>query len=182
MASVYRKQNRWWIHYKDGTGRWRDISTKTDTKTGARAMAKELEHKAERQQRGLDPIHDPRSRVTLGEVMDIWWKNYGSKLRSTTINLFAEKHVRKTLGSLALVEVTKDKIEMFLSEKGETLAPRSVNHLRAHLRRLFNIAINKGLWLSANPLKQVPKAMEPKKLNDNLRADEVAPVLGALPP
>ncbi|MBX7096454.1 MAG: site-specific integrase [Myxococcaceae bacterium] len=181
MASVYRKQNRWWIHYKDGTGRWRDISTKADTKTAAKTMAKELEHKAERQQRGLDPIHDPRSRVTLGEVMDIWWKNYGSKLRSTTINLFAEKHIRKTLGSLALVEVTKDKIETFLSEKAETLAPRSVNHLRAHLRRLFNIAINKGLWLSVNPAKQVAKAKVPKKLNDYLRDEEVPRVLAALP-
>ena len=121
MASVYRKQNRWWIHFKDGTGRWRDISTKVDTKTAAKVMAKELEHRAERQRRGLDPVHDPRRKVTLGEVMNIWWTEYGSKLRSTTINLFAEKHVRKALGHLALVELTSGKIETFLNKKLEEL-------------------------------------------------------------
>src|SRR4051812_24326524 len=115
MSSVYRKQNRWWIHYKDGAGRWRDISTKVDTKTAAKVMARELDHKAERQRLGLDPVHDPRRRTTLGEVMNIWWKEYGSKLRSTTIHLFAEKHIRKELGPLALIELTSGKCESFLN-------------------------------------------------------------------
>ena len=71
MASIFQKQGRWWIRFKDGTGRWRDISTKVDTKTAAKQMAKELEIKAERQRRGLEPLHDLNRRVTFGEVMDL---------------------------------------------------------------------------------------------------------------
>lgn len=182
MASVYKKQNRWWIHYKDGTGRWRDISTKVDTKTAAKVMAKELEQRAERQRRGLDPVHDPRRRVTLGEVMDLWWNEYGKKLRSTTIHVFTEKHFRRELASLALIELTADKLETFLRKKLDDLAPRSVNHLRSHLRRLFNIAIKKQLWHSANPIAGVEKADVPKTLNEYLRTEEVPRVLAALDP
>lgn len=57
MASVYRKQRRWWIRYKDVAGRWKDIpTTKADTKVLAKLLAHDLEHKIERQRLGLDPI------------------------------------------------------------------------------------------------------------------------------
>jgi integrase len=181
MASVYKKQNRWWIHFRDGTGRWRDISTKFDTKTAAKSMAKELDHKAERQRRGLDPIQAQGHRVTFGQVMDLWWAEYGQKLRSPTIHLFSEKHFRKTLGQMALHDVTSGRLETLLAAKLDELAPRSVNHLRSHARRLFNIAIKKGLWQGANPVSAVEKIDVPKTLNDYLRVEEVPRVLPALP-
>ena len=182
MASVYRKQNRWWIHFKDGTGRWRDISTTVDTKSSAKAIARELDHKAERQRLGLEAIPKARKRVTLGEVMDLWWSEYGQKLRSTTINLFAEKHLRKGFGKLALADLRPGRIETFLNEKKDELAPRSINHLRSHLRRLFNIAIKKELWSGTNPIAEVEKADVPKRLPDYLRTEEVPLVLAALEP
>src|SRR5262245_12277351 len=129
MASVFKKQGRWWVRFKDGTGRWRDISTKVDTKTAAKQMAKELEIKAERQRRGLEPLHDLNRRVTFGEVMDLWWKEYGKKLASDTIHPFSEKHLRKSLGPLPLFDVTGGKIESVLNETVGELAPRSINHL-----------------------------------------------------
>lgn len=181
MASTYRKQNRWWIHYRDGTGRWRDTPTKVDTKTAAKALAKELEQQADRQRRGLEPILAHR-RVTLGEVMDLWWREYGRRLKSKTIHLFAEKHLRKELGQLALAEITPGRLDLFFAKKLEDLAPRSVNHLRSHFRRLFNIASRQRLWLGTNPISQVEKLAVPRTLPDYLRIEEVPRVLSALTP
>src|SRR5712692_5601865 len=145
MASVYRKNAKWYVRFKDGAGRWRDTATKASLKTEAKQLAKELERKAERQRRGLEPLPGKDQSLTFGELMDWWWQEFGRRLRSQTIRPFAEKHFRASLGPLPLTSVTAAKIESVL-RKPEDLSAESLNHLRAFTHRLFALAQRHGLW------------------------------------
>ncbi len=177
MASVYWKNEKWYVRFKDGTGRWRDTSTKAGLKTEAKELAKELERKAERQRRGLEPI--PTEEVTFGELMDWWWQDFGRRLRSHTIRSFAEKHFRTSLGPLPLKSVTAAKIESVLRQC-ENLSPESLNHLRAFAHRLFALAERRGLRTGSNPASAVPRFKVAKRLPEYLRQEEVPRVLAAL--
>lgn len=133
MASVYRKQRRWWIRYKDVAGRWKDIpTTKADTKALAKLLAHDLEHKIERQRLGLDPILTVKV-VTFGRVMDEWWAEHQNLLRSKTIQPCADKHLRPALGDLVLGDITSGKLEQLFNAKLAELSPQSINHLRSYV-------------------------------------------------
>src|SRR5216683_6465019 len=151
MASVYRKNSKWYVRYKDGCGRWRDTATTVALKTEAKELAKELERKAERQRLGLEPLPEDGQPTTFGQVMDLWWREWGHLLRSDTIRSFGEKHFRAPLGSMPLKNVTSNKLEMLLNSKSRELSPKSLNHLRAFAHRLFSVAQKGGLWTGPNP-------------------------------
>src|SRR4051794_14808179 len=116
LASVYRKNGGWFVHYKDGTGRWRDLRTKCDTKTAAKAFARDLDEKAQRQRHGLEPRPDPNP-MSFGELIDWWWREYGARLRSKGTKAFIEKHLRRELGPLSLQEITSARIETLLNAR-----------------------------------------------------------------
>src|SRR5690349_13319608 len=102
MGSIYRKNDKWYARFKDGHGRWRDTATQATTKTEAKSLLHDLEVQADRQRRGLEPLPEHRKQVTFGEALDAWKTEVGSRLRSTTIIGFGEKHLRDELGPLAL--------------------------------------------------------------------------------
>src|SRR5215472_17027506 len=179
MASVYRKNGKWYVRFKDGMGRWRDTSTTAALKTEAKELAKELERKAERQRRGLEPLPADEQSITFGELMDWWWQDFGQRLRSDTIRSFADKHFRSTLGPLPLKNVTAAKLESVLASR-EDLSPESLNHLRAFAHRLFSLAARRGLWTGSNPAIDVPRIKVARRLPEYLRQEEVPRVLAAL--
>ncbi|HEX8819145.1 MAG TPA: tyrosine-type recombinase/integrase [Archangium sp.] len=112
--------------------------------------------------------------------MDVWKTEVGSRLRSTTIIGFSEKHLRAELGPLALKGITPSRLEVLLNAKAGELAPKSLNHLRAHVHRIFELAIRRGLFTGPNPAKAVPRIKQPKKLPQYLKAEEVPLMLTAL--
>ena len=59
--------------------------------------------------------------------MDWWWEEYGSRLRSSTIRLFIEKHLRKGLGSLPLPEVTAAERLRGAAEQRTLLPPGGID-------------------------------------------------------
>jgi len=180
MASIYRKNNKWYVRFKDGTGRWRDTATMATTKTEAKSLAHDLELKADRQRRGLEPLPEHQKPVTFGEVMDLWKSEMEGRLRSITIIGFAEKHLRGELGPQILKDITASRMEVLLNSKIAELAPKSLNHLRAHVHRLFELAIRRGLYSGPNPAKAVPTFKKPKKLPMYLRTEEVPLMIAAL--
>src|SRR5882672_12271958 len=82
-------------------GRWHGTPAKAATKPAARLEALEREQLARRQREGLAPSAD-NMRRTFGDLMDLWQERYGSRLRSQTIKLSVEKHLRPALGKLLL--------------------------------------------------------------------------------
>lgn len=180
MGSIYRKNDKWYVRFKDGHGRWRDTATQATTKTEAKSLLHDLEIRADRQRRGLEPLPEHQKPMTFGEVMDAWKNEVGSRLRSTTIIGFGEKHFRESLGHLPLKEVTASRLEVLITQKAGELAPESRNHLRALAHRIFAWAARRGLWTGLNPAKAVPRIKKPKKLPQYLKAEEVPLMLAAL--
>jgi integrase len=180
MGSIYRKNDKWYVRFKDGHGRWRDTSTQATTKTEAKSLLHDLEVQADRQRRGLEPLPEHRKQATFGEALDAWKAEVGSRLRSTTIIGFGEKHLRDELGPLPLKDVTPSRLEVLLNVKIGELSPESLNHLRALLHRIFELALRRGLSSGLNPAKAVPRFKKPKKLPQYLKAEEVPLMLAAL--
>ncbi len=71
--------------------------------------------------------------------MDVWHERYGSRLRSQTIKLSVEKHLRPALGNL-LLSGAAAALPPLLNSKIGKLSPPSLNHLRAYCHRLYAVA------------------------------------------
>ncbi|MEN9818572.1 MAG: hypothetical protein RLZ32_2452, partial [Gemmatimonadota bacterium] len=180
MASVFQKQGKWWLKFKDAHGKWRIIPTTLDTKTGAVRLARDLEQKAERQRLGLEPMPVVEN-ITFGELMNRWWGEHGPLLRSKTIQPFAKRHLEPVLGNKLLREISAGQLEILFNELRQSLSPQSCNHLRSYIRRAFAYASRRGLWRGDNPAAALKKQRIPKKKPEYLRPDEVAAVLERVP-
>ncbi len=184
MASVYQKPGRktWYMHVRDGTGRFRDLATKARTKTAAKEIAQEYEARSKRQLLGLEP-RPTDSTMTLAELC-AWWL----KERCKPASLRRERsrlnhHVIKTeFGRLPLPQVTTARIEQQL--RAMELAgssPGSVNHLRGKLRTVFAKARKAGLFGGHNPVVDTEPRKVPKRIAPTLLAEQVSIVLGEVP-
>jgi hypothetical protein len=161
-----------------------DLGKRVRESTGTTKKAKaDMIERARRdqhafRQRGMvDP--EVGKATTFGELIDFWWKNYGTRLKSQTIKGSIEKHLRPALGALPLSSFTGLAMEQLLQSKAAELKPRTRNHLRAVVRRMFKVATRGGLWLGANPIDDVAIAEVPKTVASFLAVDEVGPFLSA---
>ncbi|MBL8922832.1 MAG: site-specific integrase [Myxococcaceae bacterium] len=168
------------LAFKDGAGQWRQQRTKAATKAEARVMLRDIERRMERIRNGLEQLPDPEL-MTFGQLLDWWKSEYGERLKSPTVLLMAEKHLRGDLGGLTLQQVTPSAIEGLLKARESTLKPSTLNHLRALLHRIFRTALLRGRWHGANPASTVVRRKVPKRLPTFLKYDEVIAVLPALP-
>ncbi len=135
-------------------------------------LARDLEHKADRQRLGLDPLPDRRAPLSFEELFSWWWKEYGRRRRSPDIDKVARKHLLPTLGGLPLSEVTPARLEGLLVAKTDVLAPRSLNHLRGLVHTVFARAIKRDLWPGRNPAALVERRNVPKRPPEYLQPDE----------
>jgi integrase len=183
VASAYLKGGRWYLRFKDGQGRWKAQASTARTKTAARRLATELEDQGERERKGLEVGEGPAASWTLAELLRWWLKTYsvGSPSHRTNRGAIEFHLTGSDIGRLSVPAVSSGEIEQLLHEKGRSLAPETVNHLRGYLSRAFNCARRTGLYRGANPIVDVQKRRVPRRAPDYLRAEEVAPVLAALP-
>src|SRR3954471_19315983 len=183
MGSVYQEGGRWWLRFKGADGRWRGAPAKATTKPAARLEALEREQLAQQQREGLAPSDDNRRR-TFGELMDLWQERYGSRLRSQTMKLSVQKHLRRALGKLLLGGAAA--LPALLNSKIGELSPSTLNHLRAYCHRLYAVASTRsvGWWMGPNPVNrlELPKFKEPKRKRPTVAAEDVPRVLAALSP
>ena len=126
------------MRFKGADGRWHGAPAKARTKPAARLEALERERLARQQCEGLAPSAD-NMRRTFGELMNLSHERYGSRLRSQTIKLSVEKHLRPALGKLLLGGAATALPALLNSKMGE-LSPSSLNHLRAYCHRLYAVA------------------------------------------
>ena len=101
--------------------------------------------------RGLEPLPEHRNQATSWEVMDAWKTEIGSRLRSTTIIGFSEKHLRNEPGPVPLKDITPSRLEVLLNAKSGELAPKSLDPLRAHVHRVFELALRAASSLAPTP-------------------------------
>jgi len=182
MASVFSRKGVWVIKWRDARGRWRQKRTACPTKAEARRLADDLERKAERQILGLEALPSDGPDLTFAELLDWWWDEYGHRLRARDLKRFADKHLRSTLGTFNLRGVTAPEIEALLQKKADDLAPKSLNHIRGLIHRIFELAIKRGKWIGLNPAAAVERKKVPKRLPQYLRLEEVPRLLNALDP
>ena len=76
MASVYKRGKRWWIRYRDAHRQWQSEACSAATKTEARDLAVDLERRAERQWRGLEPLPPRDGGGSLGDLFRWWLETY----------------------------------------------------------------------------------------------------------
>ncbi len=182
MASVYKRGDRFYIHYKDARGKWRDKASMARTKTEARRLAAELERQCERQRLGLEPLPAEDGGGTFDELMQWWLDTYSAGSPSHQRNKFTVQKnlVGSELGSLRLVQVTPGAIEVFLQSRSARLSPQTLNHLRRFILTAFNHAKRAGRFVGPNPAAEVARRKVAKRLPDFLHAAEVPRVLNAL--
>ncbi len=181
MASVYSKHGRYYTRWKDAAGRWQRAVTICRTKKEAQRFAEDLERKAERQARGLETLPDDLPHLTFAELLEWWWSEYGSKPRGYELG-FLQKRLLPCLGKLALAAVSPARLEAMLQSQADELSPKSLNHLRAHVHRIFALAIRRGLWTGTNPASGVERRKVPRRIYETLRAEEVPLLLARLAP
>src|SRR5262249_1015296 len=118
--------------WKDAAGRYRQRRTECATKAEARMLVREVSRKAEFQRAGLEAPRTP-TELTFGELLDWYWENFGSQLRSKGTRQSVERHLRPALGHRMLAEVNAAFVDEALAalgkEKTRPLAPKSVNNL-----------------------------------------------------
>src|SRR5712664_1167864 len=184
MAWVFERDGKWVVKWKDASGRWRQRRTVCATKLEAKTLLRELSRKAEFQRQGLQAPDAP-NRLTFGELLDWYGKNFEAQFRSHGDRHAAEKHLRPTLGDKLLSEVTAARIDEVLSMLAQLedrpLAPKSLNNLRGFVHGVFSKAIQRGLWNGGNPAAAVPRRRVPKRIPSYLKPEEVTLVLPKLP-
>ena len=181
MAEPFKRDGLWVVKWQDAAGQWRQQRTSCATKDDARRLLRDLDSQADRQRRGLEPL-PPSKQLTFAKLMDWWWEEYGCHLRSPFILGFANKHLRTTIGPLPLAEVSTARLESLLNAKTKELSPKSLNHLRALLHRLFRLATHHGLWVGPNPAATVARRKVPKRLPVYLKVEEFELLLTHLKP
>jgi len=184
MASVYEKAGKWYMRFKDDSGRWRDRVTKARTKTEARRLAEELERKSERQRFGIEERPPEDGGGTVAQLMEWWLEKYSAGRPTHERNCYSiRRHfIGSELAPVRLVELTPGRVETFLQDKGRELAPGTVNQLRRFLVSAFNCARRADRYKGKNPATEVQRRKVPRRVPDFLKPEEVPLVLGALRP
>jgi integrase len=183
MAEPFRKNNRWYLRFKDAHGRWRQIPSDAESKTEARRLAVELRRRHERARLGIEEAPPEDGGGTVDELLAWWVDAYLAKSPgfSRAVGTVRKHLIGSKLGGLTLVELTPGRIESFLQEKVGGYSPQTLNHIRAYLGRAFSAARKTDHFRGPNPVSEVKKRRIPKTKPDFLRSEEVLPVLAALP-
>ena len=106
-------------------------------------------------------------KLTVGEFLERWLAAIGPSVRPRSLMMYrihVRKHIVPALGQQKLSALTPDQVQTFLNGKIDTLAPKTVNHLRGTLRTALNAAQDWGYVARNVVTKTKPVAAKPRKL------------------
>lgn len=165
---VYRRKETkiWWMHYRDRNGIRRSESTGTED--WQEAQKKLRERLDARDNNVLEVVRKGES-LSFGRWADFFLDNYSKPpLRAEKthqVNRRAVKHLRSAFGASRLVDITADRVELYLRDRLHQrvqirsalgikdrgmLQPATVHQEFRVLRRMLNVAVRKK-FLPANP-------------------------------
>ncbi len=183
MAQPYLRGSRWYLKYKNASGRWCDKVCDARTKGKAVELLREIQVAEDRARHGLDQRPPPDGGGTVDELIAWWTETFLAKKASydQCIGTIRKHIIGSRLGGRRLVDVTAGHVDAFLEEKADDLSAETLNHLRGYFSRAFNMGRRARRYVGANPVSDVRKRKVPHRLPDYLRPDEVIPVLHNLP-
>ena len=179
MASVLKRNGGFYVCWKDAAGNRRREVTACASRKDAQRYADDLQYRADRQAKGLEPLDQESTRMTFGELFNWWMKEYGSKLRGG-FEGFLRKRLVSRLEKFPIQDITSARVEGLLQSQSTDLAPKSLNELRGYVSTIFRRATERGLWHGLNPANAVRRRKVDRKLFDTLRAEEVPLLLNHL--
>ncbi len=171
-GSLYKRGDsaRWWMRYRDRTGRIIQESPKTESREEAERLLRE--RLTARDAGALSGLLSGQS-LTFNDWAD-WFLENRSKppIRAEATrraNLEVLKHPRPVFGKLALADITAELIEEYLAKRlrarrtiktkqrsyqKETLKPSTVHREYRVLSRILNVAVRKRR-IAINPCQSV---------------------------
>ncbi len=112
--------------------------------------------------------HKPEVMITFERfVLERFEPNILPTIRLSTQRLYrslARKHLLPFFGRMRLSEIGAADVQMFLTEKSRSVAPRTVLSLRNRLSKMFSVAVRWG-YVQSNPVKgaQVAELTDARK-------------------
>jgi integrase len=182
MASVIKRGERWYVKWRDAAGVWQRKPTSATTKKAAQEFAALLEHKAERQRKGIEPMLEDLE-GTFGALCTWWLENRCKPASRYNEEKRLGAHVlSQPIAQLPLAAVTSEALEeMLIAYEKSGAAPASFNKLRATLHSVFSKATRAKKWFGLNPIAAIETRKVPKKAYVTLRAEEVPVLLPWVP-
>jgi len=173
MAWIYQRGARWWIGWRDASGRLVQQSLKTTSREVADQALAKLRLAEQARQAGLLTEefvagltgNAVAHRTTVAEYFGAWLESARSSLTPRTVAKY-EQVAAEFLASLPqapaqmrLAEVTAEHVRQFLTAKSRRAALSTVRGFRRILSGLFARAQNEGL-VNGNPvsLVKLPRA------------------------
>ena len=179
MAYAYKKGPTVYAGFRDERGRRVQRPTTARTIAEGRRLAHDLEARAERVRAGLEK--GAPQPLSFSVFVSRYLADVARTKRSySTIEGRLRLYLVPAFGERALQDIGTADIEELLAAKADVLGPQSREHLRRTLSVVFNTAIRWGL-ATVNPAAAVPKIKIPTEAIRFFEAEEIAPLLAAVP-
>ena len=179
---VFSRGSVLYIRFRDADGHLVRKAADTADPRKAEELAIELEAKALRQRRGLEPLPPTDGGGTLWSLVEKWLAtlkgrpSYRGTEKSLRKHLFQSPIADRTLATLRPGHISE-----WLA--GIERTEQTKKHLRGYLNRAFELAAEREWWTGPNPVAAVPVPKVPKsRVGDYLRLEEIPEVLAALDP
>jgi len=185
---VYRESRKWYIEYRDASGKLRRVPGFTD-KFATEQWAAELERRAERERLGIIEVSHENLTAPIQSHLDDWLADlerqnrspeYIRKVRSRIERLCKELHW------VTLASIRPDALTRWVSRQIKAgLGDRTANHYIEAALAFCNWCVGERR-LESNPLRQVKRIdkrdMETRKNRRALTEDELRRLLKVAPP
>ena len=180
MAIFQRKDRpsdpRWWISYRDATGKWRREAIGTSKKLARDVLYKRKAETAEG--RHFPNRHRPRLRFS--QMLDLYWDLHARHKPSAMVStIFYLKQIRAEFGAGMLDAVTVDDIVRYLNAVRARTSAATANRHHNILRSIFNRAIEWEKFDGPNPAAKFKQFRVENHRDRFLSTEEIMNLLDA---
>lgn len=167
---VYRRESKWYIAYRNASGRLRRESSNSPTKELAKQLlARRIVEVAEGKVSGTPKPEG----ITLRQMAAIYlrWSRKNRRASTARRNKSLLEQLLKFFGDPKLRDIRTREVEAYKSRRADHAKPATVNREIASLRHLFNLAI-KWDYVTENPVARKVEFLEENNTITRCLADE----------
>lgn len=154
FGSVFLRQGRWYLYYRVGGRRVREVIKYAQSKADALNALSLKVSASFREEHGL---RQERKRIGFTEFADLFIEKYAKpNKRSWRDDVYAVKTLTRFFGNLQLHEVTALDIESFKAARVKEVSKSRVNRNLDLVKKLFSIAVD-WQYLEESPARKVKR-------------------------